>query len=212
LRDVEMMNSVLGKELLTAGLSVIAGKALRTADFFYGRNTGESFSYTAWHPHQVLAQQPEALFAQYPVFRDRLIESLQETEPRSNKETAIKTIDLVFLRYLEPFLRHDVLDLMLDLNMRGQDSGAIVKKVWDVFVRTPRASHPVARLLDPRGGFSPTKMGAGHPRDFRWDSHRSDGIGRSYKVFHEFLFPNMQSTALVPGDKLMNLLKSLDGY
>jgi glycosyltransferase domain-containing protein len=211
-RDVEMLNSVLGKELLTAGLSVISGKALRITDFYYGRSTGESFSYTGWHPHQILAQQPEALFAQYPVLRGRLIESLQETEPSSNKETAIRTIDLVFLRYLEPYLGHDVLDLMLDLNMRGVDSGAIVKKVWDVFVRSNRTSHPVEPLLDSRGGFVPTKIGAGRPRDYKWDGRRWDGTDRSYRIFFEFLFPNMQPTALVDRENLVSLLKSLNAY
>jgi glycosyltransferase domain-containing protein len=211
-RDVEMVPSVLGKELLTAGLSVIAGKALRITDFYYGRSTGESFSYAGWHPHQVLAQQPEALFTQYPVLRDRLIESLQEGEPSSNIETVIKTIDLVFLRYLEPYLRNDVLDLMLDSSMRGLESGAIVKKVWDVFVRTKRTGHPVEPLLDSRGAFVPAKIGAARPHDYKWDGRRRDGAERSYRIFYEFLFPNMQSTALVERDKLVSLLKSLDAY
>ena len=211
-RDVEMVNSVLGKELLTAGLSVIAGKALRITDFYYGRSTGESFSYAGWHPHQLLAQQPDALFTQYPVFRGLLIQSLQETEPGLNEETVTKTVDLVFLRYLEPYLRHDVLDLILDSSMRGLDSGAIVKKVWDVFVRTRRTSHPVEPLLDSRGGFVPTKIGAGRPHDYKWDCRRWDGTDRSYRIFYEFLFPNIQSTALVDKEKLVNLLKSLDAY
>jgi glycosyltransferase domain-containing protein len=212
LRDVETMDSVLGKELLSAGVSVIAGKALRIANFYYGRNTGESFSYTAWHPHQVLAHQPEALFAQYPQLRDRLMESLGRSDACVDKDTAVKTMDLVFLRYLEPFLRHDVLDLMLDLNMRGEDSNAIVDRVWDVFVRSRRTDHPVEPLLDARGAFSPATMGGGHARDYRWDSRRRDGTDRRYKIFFEFLFPDRQSVPLANRETVLNLLTSLDAY
>jgi len=58
-RDVDRIDSVLGKELLTAALTVISGKALRLPCFYYGRNTAESLPYSAWHPHQMMAFDPQ---------------------------------------------------------------------------------------------------------------------------------------------------------
>lgn len=211
-RDVDNMETVLGKELLTAGVSVIAGKAVRVGDFYYGRNTAESLAYTAWHPHQILADRPELLFTQYPVLRDILLHALSESDPGLDSAASKKALDLIFLRYVQPFLRPEVLDVMLDLTVRGSDSAAIVTKVWDVFVRSTRTSHPVEPLLDSRGAFVPTQMGSGRPRDYQWSSPSWNGRDRTYKVFFEFLFPNMQPSALVDSEKLVSLLHSLNAY
>ncbi len=212
-RDVDKMNTVLGKELLTAALTIIAGKALRISDFFYGRSTGESLAYTAWHPHQILAEEPGFMFEQYPQFRELLLQRLQEIEPHGlAAATVAKVIDLMLLRYLEPFLRHDVLDTMLDLSMRGQDSAAIVTKIWDTYVRTARPSHPDEPLLDSSGGYSPGRLGSGRPKDYVWTGQSWDGNERKYLVFYEFLFPDMQPTVLADKEKLVSLLHSLNGY
>jgi hypothetical protein len=206
------MNAVLGKELLTGALSVISGKALRISDFYYGRNTAESLAYSAWHPHQILAHDPGQLFAEYPMFRDLVLQGLAEADPGVAGTPCAKVVDLIFLRYLEPFLRHDVLDLMLDMSMGGEAPSALVTKVWDTFVRAPRPSPPVEPLLDAHSAFSPSRVGSGRPRDYEWGGAAWDGEERKYKVFYEFLFPEMQPDVLVGKDKLVSLLQSLNAY
>lgn len=212
-RNVDSMNTVLGRELLTAALTVIAGKTVRIPDFYYGRSTHESFSYTAWHPHQILAQAPAALFAQYPVFRELLLEALAEHSPAPDPQAAGMVIDLVMLRYLEPFLRKDVLDLIMDARLRGGSSDAIVERIWDVFVRSRRSVHPVEPLIDPSGGrFTPDRIGPGLPRDYAFGSTAADGSKREYRVFYEFFFPEMRPPAVVKREQLMPLLGALDAY
>jgi hypothetical protein len=208
-RDVASVETVLGKELLTAALSVIAGKVLRIPEFYYGRSTGESFAYTGWHPHQILAEAPLQLFSQYSMFRKHLLEALNEkTAPNG----ADKIIDLVLLRYLQPFLRHDVLDLIIDMTVRGQDADAITKRIWDVFVGSTRARHPVEAMLDPRGHYSPDRIGAGRARDYESEGLTWDAKSRRYIVFYEFLFPDMRPPALANKEKMVSLLDTLNAY
>src|SRR6202165_4427458 len=211
-RDVDKVNTVLGKELLTASLSIIAGKSLRIPCFYYGRNTAESLPYSAWHPHQILAYKPELLFSEFPVFRSLLVQAVQSAEPDLRDENAGKTIDLIFLRYLEAFLRHDVLDLMLDLSMRGQESAIIYPSVWDVFVRSGRPSRPIEPLLDTRGRFNPQHFGAGRSRDYGSTGIASGGKERRYRIFHEFLFPQTQPTPFAGPEMLTSLLRTLSDY
>ncbi|WP_372523373.1 TIGR00180 family glycosyltransferase [Sulfuricaulis sp.] len=211
-RDVDRMNTVLGRELLTAALTVIAGKTLRIPDFYYGRNTGESFSYTAWHPHQILAQTPATLFTQYPVFRELLQEALTEQPSAPDSQTAGMVIDLVMLRYLDPFLRSDVLDLIIDDRLRGKGSDAIVNHLWDVFVRPPRSANPAEPLIDAAGRFTPERIGPGKLRDYHFDSTAMDGKKRQYRVFYEFFYPQMRSAATVSREQMTLLLGSLDAY
>ena len=62
-RDVDKLDTVLARELLTGAITAIAGTCVRIPEFYYGRNTAESLSYAAWHPHQILAAQPATLFS-----------------------------------------------------------------------------------------------------------------------------------------------------
>lgn len=212
-REVDKMNTVLGRELLTAALTVIAGKTLRVPDFYYGRSTGESFSYRAWHPHQILAQDPAALFARYPAFRELLLEALAEYSPGLNLQSAGMVIDLVMLKYLDPFLRSDVLDLIINARLRGAGSDAIVDKIWRLFVKTPRWDNLNVPLIEPSTGrFTPNRMGAGRLRDYVYEATASNGNKRVYRVFYEFLFPDKRPPAVVNQEQLVVLLGSLDAY
>lgn len=212
-RDVERMDTVLGRELLTSAITVIAGKTLRIPDFYYGRNTGESFSYSAWHPHQILAQAPAVLFTHYPVFRELLLEALAEHSSELDMQNTGMVIDLVMLRYLEPFLRKDVLDRIIEARLRGKSSETIVEQIWAVYVRSRRWAHPFEPLIDPKDGqFTPDRMGAGRPRDYVFESTTSNGGKRAYRLFYEFFFPEMRPPAVVNREQLMVLLGLLDAY
>src|SRR5258706_13167534 len=181
-QDVDKVSTVLAKELLTAALSIIAGKAARIPAFYYGRNTAESLPYSAWHPHQILAHQPQLLFSEFPVFRSLLAKAVRTTEPLPEHDNVDKTLDLIFLRYLEAFLRHDILDVMLDMSMKGEESGAIYERVWDVFVRAGHPRWPLEPLLDAQGRFAPERFGNGRPRDYSNAAHAWDGKERRYRV------------------------------
>lgn len=211
-QDVDKVGTVLGKELLTAALSIVAGKSARIPCFYYGRNTGESLSYSAWHPHQILAQNPELLFSEFPVFRSLLARAVRALNPGSTDENVEKTIDLIFLRYLEAFLRHDVLDLMLDMSMSGQQPGAIYTRVWDIFVRGGDAKRPLKPLLDNRGRFIPERFGNGRPRDYSHTARAWDGQERKYRLRYSFMFPGIQPKLFAGQEDLTSLLQTLNSY
>ena len=212
-RDVDRMNTVLGRELLTAALTALMGKVLRIPGFYYGRSTGESLSYTAWHPHQILAISPAALFEQYPLFRRLVVEAIAEQSPGTDLRMAGDVLDLVMMRYLGPFLRADVIDLILDGVSKGEKSDNIVNRIWDVFVRTPnRTVHPTEPLSACTGRFAPDSIRPNSPRDYVHNSKAEDGKRRTYRVLYEFLFPDMAPPAVVGRDELMPLLELLDAY
>jgi glycosyltransferase domain-containing protein len=211
-RDVDKVGTVLGKELVTGAIAAISGKALRLPCIYYGRNTADSLPYSAWHPQQILAYEPELLFAQFPAFRKLLLEALRDLEPGFDPANAAKSIDLIFLRYLAPFLRHDMLDLMLDMSMRGEESATIYRKAWDVFVRMPRGGRPAEPLVDSAGRYSPKRLGSARPRDYVATRPAWDGKQRNYRVFYDFIYPHMQPSALIDRETLVSLLRTLDAY
>jgi hypothetical protein len=215
-RDIERIGTVLGRELLTASLTAIHGKVLRIPSFYYGRSTGESMSYTAWHPHQILAQSPAALFAQHPVFRELLLEALSDNAFWSaDLQTPGMLIDLIMLRYLAPFLRSDVLDLVIDSRSSGDSPEETINRIWNVFVRTPdRTVHQVVPLIDPKCGlFAPKRMMDGDvPLDYAFESQSLSGKTRHYRVLFEFLFPDLHPPAVVTREQLLPLFHSLDAY
>jgi hypothetical protein len=121
-------------------------------------------------------------------------------------------VDVIMLRYLQPFLREDVLDLIIDQKLRGKDSSAIVSRVWDVFVRAQRSARRTEPMIDRSGTFVPDRIGAGRARDYRHESFTWDGKRREYNVFYEFLYPDLQPPPAAGKEQLAALLGSLDRY
>jgi glycosyltransferase domain-containing protein len=208
------LRTVLGRELLGAALAALSGRIIRIPDFYYGRSTGESVAYERWHPHQIMAESPEMLFQEYEAFRGIVLESLPIELSGRNRESLRSIVDLIFLRYLGQFLRPDVIDLMIDDRSKGVEPRAVVEHVWDVFVRcSARAVHPLAPLIDPEGGFSPKRLREGdQPRDYIAQSKTAAGAARTYRIFHEFLFPAEKPPAIVGKRKLLTLLARVDAY
>lgn len=209
-RDVATLDSVLARELLTGAMTTVLGKCLRVPHFYYGRNTGESLSYSGWHPHEILAQRPEWLFTTYRPFRNLVLEALRETGDDTDPVTAEHVLDLVMLRYLE--LPADLIDYVIDLKMQRRQPREIVKRVWDVFVRGGRMPRPLAPLVDTARGYMPDVYGAARPHDYGFESRDPHGAPREYRVFHEFLYPELRAPAAAGRRQLLALLALLDSY
>jgi glycosyltransferase domain-containing protein len=207
------LHTTLGRELLAAALTAVRGKILRIEDFYYGRNTGESLAFSSWHPHHILAERPDRLFAEYLGFRTIIIDTMLAGDSTATREAAEAVVDLIFLRYLGPFLRADVVDLIIDDRLRGFGAPAIVDHLWNVFVRSKRAKHPVRSLIDSKGRFAPDSMQDGHSAiDYLISCPMAVGPPRTYRVFYEFLFPEMRLPVLVGERKLFALLERLNAY
>ena len=97
-----------------------------------------------------------------------------------------------------------------DDRLRGLDARATVTHLFDVFVRSVRAQHPVVPLTDGRT-FTPDQFGPGSPaRDY--EAKRRAAGPRVYRIFHEFLFPESRPPAVVGERRLFALLDRLDAY
>ena len=52
---------------------------VRLPMLYYARSTGQSYSYSNWHPHQILARDPALLFREYGRFRQILADGITGT-------------------------------------------------------------------------------------------------------------------------------------
>jgi hypothetical protein len=210
-RRVAELETVLGRELLTAAITALAGKVLRTEDIYYGRSTAESLPFSNWHPHEILAREPQLLVDEYARFRTILLDWLGDgTDDGGERDGAV--VDLILLRYLEPFLRSDVMDLIMDDRLRGLDAGATVAHLKDVFVRSVRGEHGTEPLSDGQA-FGPDRFKRGGEwNDYVVTRPTRSGRPRTYRLFHEFLFPDNRPPALVSAPDVFGMLERLDAY
>jgi len=214
-RRVGELRTLLGRELVTAALTAVAGKVVRVQDFYYGRSVAESMLYEDWHPHQMLVKSPKRLFREYPVLRDIVCDEILEAGDAAwEPDTVTTVLDLVFLRYLAPFLRADVVDLIIEDRLKGIDPDAVVEHLWRVFVRnTERAMHPVLPLSERRTGFGPAAFrNDGPPKDYVHVARTGWNAPRTYRVFHEFVFPSLRPPPVVGEGMLLDMLAGLNQY
>jgi len=208
-RRVDELHTVLGRELVTAALTTLSGKVIRINEFYYGRSTGDSFPYTDSHPHQLLATAPEALFEEYARLRAVILEHLGGGAEAAERNRTV--VDVTFLEYLEPFLRPDVLDLIISDRLQGWDGKATTAHLWSVFARSNHAPNPLTPLIDGRH-FTPDRYRDAPYTDYLLTSHPRTGGLRTYRIFHEFLFPTSLPPAAVSEGQLLRTLERLDAY
>ncbi len=216
-RRVGELQTVFARELVTAALTAVSGKVVRVDEFYYGRNTGDSLSYENWHPYQILAGSPELMFQDCRRLREILLEDMARVQGQAARGRRIATtLDLIFMRYLVPYLRADVVDLIITDRLKGMAPPAAFDHVWHVFVRRilnqPR--HPAEPLMGPDGaGFAPDLFKDGDKlKDYLVATCTAWEATRTYRVFHEFLFPDGGRRPAVGRLELLSLLERLNSY
>jgi hypothetical protein len=216
-RSVAEVQTLLGRELVSAALTALAGKIVRIDDLYYGRSTGESLSYESWHPYQILAELPDRLFEDYARLKPIVLTAVRSVAPSGRAPKAVETlVDLVFLRYLAPFLRPDVIDLIIADQLGGMKPSATFEHLWDVLARRvldrPRPD-TVPLLGEDGAGFAPRACSASaRPRDYVVTSTTAAGAPRTYRLFHEFLFPDAGQPHDMSREELLQVLGWLDAY
>jgi len=215
-RNIADVHTLLGQELLSAALTAVAGKIVRVDDIYDGRSTGESVSYESWHPYQLLAESPDRLFEDYARLRPIVLKALSSTASRRPLESVGTIVDLVFLRYLAAFLRPDVIDPIIADQLGGMKPSATFEHLWDVAVRSvldqPRPE-AVPLIAGGRDRFAPAARGAGaRRRDYATTSTTAMGPVRTYRLYHEFLFPDAGQPPAVGYEETRELLARLDTY
>jgi len=208
------LNTTLMRELAASTLAVANGPVSRLDTFYMARNTDESASYDAWHPHQILSTKPEVLFADYAAFRGELIETVDRLDNTTDRDTA-SLLDLLALRYLGPFLRADVVDFIVHEKMiLGHDSNTTVDNLWATFVATPnRTKHPqVPLFLDDSWTFAP---GVLHPNAARQDylmKDRGPDGARTYFLHNELFFEDGSPICSLGREDTETILDEFDRY
>lgn len=208
------LDTTLVRELASSTLAVANGPVIRTDDFYMGRNTDESASYDAWHPHQILATRPEVLFADFAAFRSLLVETVDRIDEQPDRDTA-SLLDLLALRYLAPFLREDVIDFIVQEKLvLGHDSRTTVDNLWATFVSTPnRTKHAQVPLFqDDSWTFAP---GVLHPNAARQDylvPDRGPDGSRTYFLHNELFFEGGSPICSLGREDTEFLLDEFDSY
>ena len=193
---------------MTAALTALSGKVVRIKEFYYGRSTGESFPYTDSHPHQLLATVPEALFEEYARLRAVILEHRWRRRSGGAKPDSGGRHLPGISGAVPPA---DVLDLIISDRLQGCDGKATTTHLWSVFARSNHAPNPLTPLIDGRH-FTPDRYRDEQHTDYLLTSHPRTGGLRTYRIFHEFLFPNSLPPATVSKRQLLRTLERLDAY
>lgn len=207
------LTTMLAREIASTAMLAAHGLVHRLAVPYLGRSTAPSLSYHAWHPHQVLCDDPATLFDDYAAARAALAEAADRIDGDKGRPTRAG-LDIVFLRYLSDFLRHDVLNFVLDQRIRQRnDARTAIDNLWRRFVISNRQMHRRVPLIADGGDtFAP---GVKHPgaaaRDYlhRFDV---DGIGQTIMFYHEFFFGHENTACLIGRKATETLARSLFLY
>jgi glycosyltransferase domain-containing protein len=138
LQAAQSMGTLLAQELLASSLTMVRGNVHRTPELYLARNTKPSIATEGWHPHQMLATEPAALFRQYMSYREILLEHLAADaccQTTYAPEQMQRTVDLTHLEYLAPMLSRPIMDYLIEQSMRsGTPSRRIIEGLWKTFV------------------------------------------------------------------------------
>lgn len=141
LRDVQSINSLLGRELLGGALAVAMGKAARLPIFYYGRSLAPSQSYQHWHPLDFLISAPDGLYRDYAAYREILKNCLKSIYYIKYPDTELLTlIDLVHFRYLSDYVKPRIMDYLTEQVMARQPKPEIMQGMWSVLAQESNQS------------------------------------------------------------------------
>jgi glycosyltransferase domain-containing protein len=128
MREVQGVQTMLGRELLGGALAVVAGKVARLPVLYLGRNIGPSEPYADWNPFDFLVQSPQRLFEEYRRYREILIRygGLDAAEA--------DFVDLAHLRYLADYFKPAVIDYVYGQLRLGRPRQEIMGGIWPVLL------------------------------------------------------------------------------
>ena len=95
--------------------------------------------------------------------------------------------------------------------LQGWDGKATTAHLWSVFARSNHAPNPLTPLIDGRH-FTPDRYRDAPYTDYLLTSHPRTGGLRTYRIFHEFLFPTSLPPAAVSKGQVLRTLERLDAY
>ena len=102
---------------------------------------------------------------------------------------------------------------MIADRLAGMSPEATVEHVWKAFVRPRPRVYPRQPLMG--GGlvrFAPSRLiGRAVPRDYVLTTSTPRGE-RTYRIFHEFLFPAGERSAVVDRGRVVKLVERLNAY
>jgi glycosyltransferase domain-containing protein len=136
LRDVQGVESLLGRELLGGALAVAMGKAARLPVFYYGRSLAPSQSYNHWHPLDFLISAPDGLYRDYAAYREILFNRLKSNGYDKYPDTELHTlIDLIHFRYLSDYVKPRVMEYLTEQVMARKAKPEIMQGMWSALAQ-----------------------------------------------------------------------------
>jgi hypothetical protein len=221
--DIQLVSSLLARELLSGALTVVTWKVARLPLFYYGRSMAPSALYEHWHPIDFMLSAPEQLFAEYATSRQILCERFQKNGYRGySTAKLLHLIDLIHMKYLSEYVTPDIMDYLIDEVTAGTDRQQIMQGVWPKL--TPSAS-PVltwmrsSKLLRKlRDHFSPGLRLHHVSQFFRTAEDRKittttvGGHTREYLLYKGFLTSFAKLDQAGPGDPIDDIIRALNAY
>lgn len=220
LRDVQALDSMLGKELLAGALTVAYGKAARLPVFYYGRSHNPSHPYSNWHPLDFLSSAPDRLYQDYGAYRRLLLTALSSKDGHYSQEELAILIDLIHFRYLSEYIRPGTMEYLVERVMARTPKAELMQGLWGVMAREAGTLSgaltgnslirrirdrffPMIRLHHFRKLASPVK-------EEILRSVTADGRQREYRLYPDFL-ASLEGNATLKGE-IRSAITALDRY
>lgn len=220
LRDVQPLESMLGKELLGGALTMAHGKAARLPVFYYGRSHSPSHPYSNWHPLDFLSSSPDRFYREYGAYRGLLLSALGSKDGHYSQEELAILIDLIHLRYLSEYVKPGTMEYLVERVMARTPKAELMQGLWGVMAREAGTLSgaltgnalirrirdrffPMIRLHHFRKFASPVKEEIQR-------SVTADGRPREYRLYPDFL-ASLEGNAALRG-QVQRAITALNRY
>jgi glycosyltransferase domain-containing protein len=213
--------TVLFAELASAVSLALAGKIARLPFIHCGRSVGQSASYRGWHPHEIMAREPGAIFARYFEYREAIAPYVAAACPETGIDGVRRALDLMHMVYLRDFLDPRVLRGFYEDGLAGVTADVAVANYWRRWMSRDRSVHPVAAYEFANDAWFAAELAGGRAdpvrgglyHDFLLEGLDRSGTPRVYKLYVEFVFPGYPAPSeRVPDRWVREIKANLDRY
>ena len=222
LREVQRVQSLLGRELLAGALTAVAGKVARLPLLYYGRSLGSSEPYQHWHPVEFMISSPEELVADYGRYRAILLRAFGKYGTDQTTPTELlRLIDLIHLKYLSEYISPEVMNYLVSALMKDVEGGEIMRGYWPRLAAagSQPSNSRLARLVRAaRARVVPGTRMHELVRRVRLAGDRTvsttttSGRRREYRLYKEFLASLSQPHAELQANTIDRLVQTLNAY
>lgn len=124
------LDSILFQELLSSVLCVLYAKTARIPKMYNARSNERITSYPLGHPVEWIVTSPQTFFEAHLQYRHCIFDSLKEIQGSDIHADLRNMIDIAHLCYLSPYMRPEILNFALNIDLRQERGQHFNEALW----------------------------------------------------------------------------------